>query len=74
MVETSDAGIITVITTDVTDLKDAAEKTFQLTPLNVAGGNPMAIGDLSSTVNSWKCGSGGTAAIDVKYLPDSCCG
>ena len=52
MVETSDTGIITVITTDVTDLKDAAEKTFQLTPLNVAGGNPMAIGDLSSTVNS----------------------
>ena len=73
LVETSDAGQITVTTTDATDLKDAAEKTFQLTPLN-ADGDPMSIDDLGSTVNSWKCGPGGSAAIDAKFLPGSCRG
>ncbi|WP_445405045.1 pilin [Acinetobacter vivianii] len=75
LVETSDAGVITVTTTDVTDLKAAAKKTFQLTPLN-ASGNAMTADDLGTTVNSWKCGPGpsGATAIEAKYLPGSCRG
>ena len=52
---------------------EAAEKTFQLVPLN-ANKQPMAIGDLGSTVNSWRCGPGGGASISPKYLPGSCRG
>lgn len=73
LVETDGNGVITVTTTDLKDLKDAASKTFQLTPLNAAG-KAMTIADIGSTVNSWKCGPGGTAQIDAKYLPGSCRG
>ena len=73
LVETTDAGTITVTTTDAKDLGDAAGKTFQLVPLN-ADGKAMAKADLGTTVNSWKCGPGGTAAISPKYLPGSCRG
>ena len=73
LVETTDAGTITVTTTDATDLGDAAEKTFQLVPLNAAG-DVMDSGDIGTTVNAWRCGPGGTAAISPKYLPGSCRG
>lgn len=73
LVETSATGVITVTTTDAKDLKNAANKTFQLTPLN-AKGTAMSADDLGTTVNSWKCGPGGSDAIDAKYLPGSCRG
>lgn len=73
LVETSANGQITVTTTDATDLKEAANKTFQLTPLNDKG-QAMTIADLGSTVNSWRCGPGGAKSIDAKYLPGSCRG
>lgn len=73
LVETDGNGVITVTTTDAKDLKDAASKTFQLTPLNAAG-KAMTVADIGSTVNSWKCGPGGSAAIDAKFLPGSCRG
>ena len=73
LVETSDTGVITVTTTEAEDLNEAAGKTFQLTPLN-AEGVAMGNDDLGTTVNSWKCGPGGAAAIAAKYLPGSCRG
>ena len=73
LVETSDEGVITVTTTDAKDLKDAAKRTFQLTPLN-ASGTAMKLADIGSTVNSWKCGPGGSKPIDAKFLPGSCRG
>lgn len=73
LVETSDTGVITVTTTKATDLKGAADKTFQLSPLK-AGGVAMTAADIGTTVNSWKCGPGGPRAIDAKYLPGSCRG
>lgn len=73
LVETSDEGLITVTTTDLKDLKNAAAKTFTLTPLN-ADGDAMSADDIGSTVNSWKCGPGGADPIDAKYLPGSCRG
>jgi len=74
LVETSNTGVITVTTTNATDLNDAADKTFQLTPLN-AQSRPMTRRDLGTTVNSWRCGPGaGTKAISAKFLPGSCRG
>ena len=72
-VSTSDTGIITVTTTDASDLGDAAEKTFTLSPLNGEGA-PMSADDLGSTVNEWVCGPGGSAQISPKFLPGSCRG
>lgn len=73
LVETSNTGVITVTTTAATDLKDAGDKTFQLTPLN-KNGVAMSLADIGSTVNSWKCGPGGSKQIEAKYLPGSCRG
>ncbi|WP_406767550.1 pilin [Acinetobacter haemolyticus] len=73
LVETSDAGLITVTTTDANDLKDAANKTFTLTPLN-ADGAAMDEDDIGTTVNAWRCGPGGGDPISAKYLPGSCRG
>lgn len=74
LVETSDAGVITVTTTDAADLGEAKEKTFQLVPLNANNAQMTEAADLGSTVNSWRCGPGGSAAISPKYLPGSCRG
>lgn len=73
-VETSDSGVITVRTTDAADLGDAADKTFQLVPLNANGTAMTEANDLGTTVNSWRCGPGGGDAFSPKYLPGSCRG
>ncbi|MFT5120051.1 MAG: type IV pilus assembly protein PilA [Psychrobacter glaciei] len=74
LVTTSDTGVITVTTSGATDLGDAANKTFQLTPMKSAT-VAMSRTDLGTTVNTWKCGPGtGTTAINPKYLPASCRG
>lgn len=70
-VSTSNAGVITVKTSAATDLKDAASKTFALTPMKNAT-TAMAAADIGSAVNNWKCGPAGTTPIDAKFLPGSC--
>ena len=72
-VSTSPLGVITVQTTQASDLGEAKGKTFQLTPMKNAT-TAMAATDLNTTVNTWKCGPGGTNAIAAKYLPASCRG
>ena len=79
LVETDATGIITVRTTKAKDLGDAGDKTFTLSPMKapaVAGGpaTAMTAADIGKTVNSWKCGPGGTDPISPKYLPGSCRG
>lgn len=70
-VTTSDAGVITVTTSAATDLKDAASKTFFLSPLK-ANGTAMTAGDIGTAVSSWKCGPGTTGTMPPKFLPGSC--
>lgn len=70
-VTTSAAGVIEVKTSGASDLKSAAAKTFLLSPLK-ADGSAMASADVGTAVASWKCGPGGAAAIEAKYLPGSC--
>jgi type IV pilus assembly protein PilA len=70
-VETSDAGVITVTTSAVTDLGAAASKTFIMTP-NSAKDTALLNTDVNKTIFEWKCGPGGAAAMDAKYLPGSC--
>ena len=74
LVETSDVGVITVTTTAAKDLGGAADKTFEMRPLNAAG-QTMSLTDLGTTVNSWVCGpTTGGKAMSPKYLPGSCRG
>jgi len=69
-IETSAAGAITVTTTDLDELDNAADKTIVLTPYNTDGSTALAVGDIgSSQVGSFKC-EGGT--MPSKYLPGSC--
>jgi type IV pilus assembly protein PilA len=70
-VTTDEDGTIQVLTTDSTDLKDAAETTITLTPQTVGGGalTPAA---MPTQVGAFKCQSGGTAPMPTKYLPGSC--
>ena len=68
-VTTSDAGVITVTTTNDSSLKDAASKSIVMTPQKSDGTAASAAGD---TIASWKCGPGGTSAMPTKYLPGSC--
>lgn len=78
LVTTSEDGHITVTTSDAADLGDAAEKTFTLVPLKAGGTagayEEMTAADIGSTVNSWRCGPGGSDPIDAAYLPSSCRG
>jgi len=75
LVETDENGVITVTTTDASDLGKAAEKTFQLVPMGADGTTPLTKATLNTTVSTWKCGPGtGTDKIDAKYLPSSCRG
>lgn len=72
-VETSDAGEITITTTDATkakDLKDAAGKTIIMTPYK-DDTNALGAGDVGVTIFKWICKPG---SMDAKYLPGSCRG
>ena len=69
-VTTSAAGVITVTTSDASDLRGAAEKTFTLTPMNAAG-TAMSSANIGEAVSEWVCAPG---TIDAKYLPGSCRG
>lgn len=60
------------IQSDLWNVKTAANKTFELTPMKDAT-NAMAAADIGTAVNNWKCGPGTAATkIDAKYLPGSC--
>jgi type IV pilus assembly protein PilA len=72
-VTTDDNGVITVLTTTATDLKDAAEKTIQLIPQDNTGTTLVAASALGQTqVHAFKCGPGTTDPMPAKYLPGSC--
>lgn len=70
-VATDGAGKITVTTTNNTDLKEAANKTLTLTPLDAAGTALTAADIGTKTVASFKCAAGEATTIG-KYMPGSC--
>jgi type IV pilus assembly protein PilA len=71
-VATDAVGVIIVTTSNATDLGPAANKTITLTPYKDAT-TPLAITDNPPLqVFTFKCGSGGGAPMDKKYLPGSC--
>ena len=67
-VTTSDAGVITVLTTNEASLKGALSKTIDMTPVAPAGATLAA----GSGVGSWECGPGAANGMPAKYLPASC--
>jgi type IV pilus assembly protein PilA len=72
-INTTDAGVVTVATTTVTDLGAAGGKTFILTPYS----NDTTVftnGSTAKTVFKWVCGPGGATPMSPKYLPGSCRG
>jgi type IV pilus assembly protein PilA len=71
-VRTDADGIITVRTSGALDLKEAADKTIQLVPLDSTGAPLDAATDIPTQVASFKCGPGTVDPIDSKYLPGSC--
>ena len=70
-VTTSDDGMITVLATAAADLDTAASKSITLTPLDGTGA-ALTVAKIPAQVNSFKCGPGGAAAMDKKWLPGSC--
>ena len=71
-VTTSNVGVIQVLTTAATDLKDAASTTITLTPQNASGTTMAGASAMPAQVSTFKCVSGGTAPMPTKYLPGSC--
>ena len=72
-IKTSNAGAVTITSSNDGSLKDAASKTVVMTPyLN----ETTAIGtsNVNVVVYKWVCGPGGTAPMNAKYLPGSCRG
>ncbi len=72
-VTTSNTGIITVVTTSDSSLKDAKSSGIDMTPLAANGSDASP----NSPVGAWKCGpsaKAGVTAMPVKYLPASCRG
>lgn len=69
---TDNAGVVTITTSADTSLKDAASKTIIMTPYLRTGA--ITNTDVNKTVYEWKCGPGGGAAMNPKYLPGSCRG
>ena len=73
-VSTTADGWITVTTTTGSGLGDAEGKTFTLIPQTAGGDDMTAAKNLGDTVNTWKCGPGGTDPIAAKFLPATCRG
>jgi type IV pilus assembly protein PilA len=71
-VSTSDAGVITVTTSGLPDLGDAASKTIRLVPATAAGVALTTAGIGSTTVGTFLCGPGTATPMDKKFLPGSC--
>ena len=74
-VTTSDAGVIEVLTTNNSDLKDAASTSILLSPYKADGTTVMALSMIPFQVGSFICKSGkltASTAMPTKYLPGSC--
>ena len=72
-VKTSNAGAVTITSSDDVSLKDAAQKTIVMTPY-LDNTTPIANGNVNVVVFKWVCGPGGAAPMPAKYLPGSCRG
>jgi type IV pilus assembly protein PilA len=72
-VTTDDDGQILVLSTGLTDLGPAADKTITLIPQR-ADGTPKtwAAADVGNQVGQFRCQPGGAAPMPRKYLPASC--
>lgn len=79
-VATDADGVITVTTTTGSGLGAAEGTSFTLTPMTgstppvAMKGDAGATGHRGQTVNTWKCGPGGTNPMPAKYLPATCRG
>ena len=72
-VQTDENGVITVKLTAASDLGAANAKEIILVPADASGTALVAASSVGGTqVGSFKCGPGGTAPIDKKFLPGSC--
>jgi len=72
-VKTDGNGVITVLTTDAVDLKDAGATQITLTPQDAAGAVLVAANSLGQTqVFSFKCAPAAATPLPSKYLPGSC--
>jgi type IV pilus assembly protein PilA len=72
-IKTSNAGVVTIKSSDDASLKDAASKTIAMTPyLNDT--TAIANNNVNVVVYKWVCGPSGTGAMPAKYLPGSCRG
>jgi hypothetical protein len=67
-VKTSGAGVITVQTTNLPELKEAANSTITLTPLDNTN-TPLTTAAIPVQVASFRCQAG---SMPTKYLPGSC--
>jgi type IV pilus assembly protein PilA len=70
-VTTSNAGVVTVTTTNAPDLpSEVHAKTIQLVPYTDSAA--ITNTDVGKTVFEWRCGPGATDPVPAKYLPGSC--
>lgn len=65
-VETSDAGVVTVTATGMTEISGG---TITLTPYNASGAVMSTASDAGAQVYEWRCKPG---TMSTKYLPGSC--
>jgi type IV pilus assembly protein PilA len=71
-IATDTVGVITVTTSNATDLGAAANKTITLTPYKDATAAVAPTDSPPLQVFTFKCTNGGGAPMDKKYLPGSC--
>lgn len=72
-IKTDNAGVITVLTQNVADLKDAGATSIQLVPFKDST-TALSNTDVGSTIFKWVCGPIATGGTPTKYLPGSCRG
>ena len=71
-VNTDASGVITVLTSNATDLGAAANKTITLTPMKDATTALTNADSPPIQVFTFRCTNGGSAPLEGKYLPGSC--
>lgn len=77
LIETDNAGVITVTTSNDTAFANqnpkASSKTIRLTPYSTDT-TALVNGDVGVQIYKWVCGPAGADPLDVRYLPGSCRG
>ena len=68
-ISTSDAGLVTVTTTNDASLGLAKGSTLTLTPVKADGSTVLKLTDIPTQVGGFKCEAG---TMPAKYLPGSC--